>query len=204
MLYHKINKYLNFNIIRELPNQLSSLFGKMEDEIVFKKIKDTDTYYINNKGDIYSTKYKRLMRNTLLSIGYYVININKNNLYIHRLVAETFLPNPENKPQVNHINGIKHDNRVENIEWCTDSENKIHAVKIGLMKSGEESEGYLRRGKLHPQSKKVRQIDLEYNFIRDWDSMSDVTRELGIRIGEISRVCQGKRKTTGGFKWEYL
>ena len=78
---------------------------------------------------------RRILKVSTNAINWYrYTRLNGVNVHIHRLIAETFIPNPENKPQVNHINGIKSDNRVENLEWVSGSENIQHAFNTGLKK----------------------------------------------------------------------
>lgn len=125
--------------------------------------------------------------------GYCQVVLNKNGtksrFQVHRLVATAFIPNPENKSQVNHINGNKVDNRLENLEWVTPSENQIHAIKTGLVGPP-------------PQSRPVLQISLGGKFIKRWDSSKSASRELGISSGNIRSCCSGKRKKAGGFIWK--
>lgn len=186
----------------------------MEETIIFnntefKQIKDFPNYFISKCGKVLSTKNRKkiILKTGITKDGYLYVNLCKNKkvkLYtIHRLVAETFIINQENKSQVNHKNGIKTNNNVKNLEWCTQSENTKHSFRILKRKPTRYWKN--KTGKLHHTSIKIKQIDKNTNnLIKVWDSMMDVKRELGIHNSNISDVCRNKQKTAGGFTWEYL
>ena len=104
-----------------------------------KKITNYEDYAITENGEVYSLKYGKLklMVQQYNQKGYKIVRLSNNNikktLSVHRIVAQEFIPNPFNKEQVNHIDGDKTNNNINNLEWTTQSENQIHAHKIGLM-----------------------------------------------------------------------
>lgn len=93
----------------------------------FKKIDEFNNYSISNLGNVRNDKTGRILKAYIKPSGYMQVQLGRRTIpqYIHRLVAKAFIPNLENKPQVNHINGNKQDNRVENLEWVTASENDL-------------------------------------------------------------------------------
>lgn len=89
-------------------------------------------YRIKENGEIYSPAKKRLLKKTLLKNGYYAIGIKNKLFYLHRLLAQSFIPNPFNKKCINHKDGNKLNNNIDNLEWCTYKENNIHGFKNGF------------------------------------------------------------------------
>lgn len=122
--------------------------------------------------------------------GYLYVILSKNGVKkifkLHRLVAFSFIPNLYNKQEVNHINGIKTDNRVENLEWCTHKENIQHACKNGLR-----------------CYKKINQYDLQGNLIKSWKSITEASNTLNINYISILNCCKNKTKKSHNYIWKY-
>lgn len=162
-------------------------------------------YQISNTGKIKSLNYRgngieRMLQPTKNKDGYLQIKLYKNKKYIlktiHKLVAENFIDIP--KLEVNHLNGIRDDNNVNNLEWCTHAENERYSWKT-LGKKRESK----HKNKIKRNLKPIIQYDEKHNYIKMWESASQAGKELKIRQNKISECCTGKRNTAGGFIWRF-
>ena len=127
---------------------------------------------------------------------YYMIALYKNgkreDLLLHRVIAQTFIPNPENKPFVNHKDENCFNNCSDNLMWCTQKEN---------MNWGTINE---RMSKNSKSKRKVNQYDMDGNFIKQWDCMTDFYKSKGLKLKTgIIECCKGRRQSHMGYKWKY-
>ena len=174
---------------------------------IWKDIPGYEGYYqISNLGNVKSLPRKIIDRNNKIKVlssrilkqhvnpsGHRQVTLFKNckdnRLYVHRLVAQCFIPNPNNLPFVNHKDQNPLNNNVGNLEWCTPAYNATYADAIE------------KRAKSN--SIPIIQLDLNGNIINEWPSAAVAGRTLKLHDGDIGRCCKHKANTVGGFKWEF-
>lgn len=167
----------------------------------WKPIKDFENYYINRNGEIKSTRAFKgtkviILKGSLNNKGYKTITMIKNgkvyNKTIHRLLMETFIPNPHNYKCINHKDGNKLNNSLDNLEWCDYGHNEKEAYRLKL-----------KEPRLKPR--KIKQLDKHSGeLIRIWNSSYSPYYELGYSASNINMCCNGKRKTANGYIWRFV
>lgn len=185
------------NANEETHHNKGNLVGSQQEVFMWKEYPYNNNYLVSDDGRIKSKRFNKILTPKKNWDGYLRIQIWKDNknrfVSWHRIIAETYVPNPENKPFINHKNGNKQDNRAENLEWCTQQENIIHAWKTGLSKSHNNDK------KL---SKPVIQLDLFDNVIGKYPSMMEAERQTGINHSNICYACK-HLSVSKGYKWRY-
>lgn len=167
-------------------------------EEIWKDIEGYEGYEVSNLGRVKSLDYRRtgaerVLKPAYSGNGYLFVNLYKDGKekkhYIHRLVAAAFIPNPHNLPEINHINEQKEDNRVENLEWCTQEYNRNYGTRNERVAKAF--------------SKPVLQLTLDGELMREWPSTHEAHRQGGYNQGTISACCRGIRNTHKGYVWKY-
>lgn len=164
-------------------------------EEIFKEIAGYEGLYeVSNFGNVRSLKYgkTRTLKHYKTRNGYQQVDLYKNSKrnhhYIHRLVATAFIENPDNLPEINHKDEDKTNNVVSNLEWCDHIYNSNHGTRNERVADA--------------LSEKVVQLTLEWEFIKEWESVNECGRN-GFDKSNVSACCNGKRKTHNGYRWMF-
>lgn len=176
---------------------------------IWKDIKDYEGFYqVSNLGNVKSLERKvnskiknnsfvikkeKILKKTINKKGYEMAHLSKKsktkNKQVHRLVAEAFIPNPDNLPEVNHKDENPLNNNINNLEWC----DRKHNINWGTR---------TQRAK-EKMSKKINMYNLNNEFIKQFSGINEASRIMNISTNTICLCCQGKRNKAGGYKWKY-
>lgn len=157
--------------------------------------------YVDDNGRKYEKPVSaKKLSQTVKSNGYKVVTLTKDGVskafYVHRIVAEAFIPNPNNLPMVNHKDEDRANNFVENLEWCTAQYNRVYGNAI-------ENHAKKIRGRESEKRVKVIAHSLDGKKTAIFESMAEAARQFNGSTSAISAVCKGKRKSAYGMRWEY-
>lgn len=178
--------------------------------VIWKKIEEFKDYLISSTGKCYSLKSNRLMKPHKYPNGYLFYSFKENGVQkgrlIHRLVAKAFIPNPECKPQVDHINTIKTDNVVENLKWCSQSENNLNPITNERMKKAQKGNEQIKKANEAAAIAKRKQVymySLDKRLEKIYDSITQAANDNNCLTQNICACCRGKKKQIKGHIWSY-
>ena len=167
----------------------------------FVEYKNT-RYLVNKQGDIKGRWGRIIKGRNFWNSKYRAVKIDKVNVLVHRIVAETFIPNPSNLRDVNHKDGNISNNNVENLEWMSHSDNLKHSYKVLGRVSPftgkfyrKKRAGWLlgRKGKDSPKARRVEVRDINNNFISFFDTINEAAAYLNVSHVSVVRVCKKQR-----------
>lgn len=151
---------------------------------------------ISIRGEVFSLTTMRILKPNTGKNGYKQVTYCGRIEYVHRLVAQAFIPNPDNLPFIDHINTIRDDNRVENLRWVDAKGNSNNPI------TKSHTDGQFKKGSIPPNKRQVSQYTLDGVLLKVYDSLTEAAEDNNMRRTDISNVLRGVQKTAKGFIWK--